>query len=362
MDRRFPLLRGGGRLRGISYALASAILFGVSTPLAKLFLGEISPFLLAGLLYLGSGLGLALWKILGHGTGVVFTREAGLKGRDWPWFAGAVFIGGVIAPVLLMLGLQRSAASSAALLLNLEAAATAGIAWFVFRENVCRRVAWGFVLILMGGVILAWPHGGGMSLSWGAGWIVLACLAWGIDNNLTRKVAASDPVQIAMLKGLIAGCINTVLALVLGSTLPAPGSLFLVGLVGFLGYGMSLTLFVLALRHIGTARTSAYFSTAPFAGAILAMLIWPEGWSLSLLVAGVFMAAGVWLHLTENHEHVHVHEPMEHAHLHSHDEHHQHTHTAGDPPGEPHSHPHRHERLEHRHRHDPDIHHQHPHL
>lgn len=351
----------GRRIQGVLYALAAALLFGASTPLAKLFLGETSPFLLAGLLYLGSGLGLGLWKLSVMGRSGTLSREAGIRGRDWLWFLGAVLFGGVLAPVLLMLGLQSTAAAGASLLLNLEAVATAMIAWFVFKENVGRRVAWGFALITLGGITLAWPGQGEGLYSWGSLAIASACFCWGIDNNLTRRVSASDPTQIAMLKGLMAGGINTFIALILGSTLPGFVSLLAVGAVGFFGYGLSLTLFVLALRHLGTARTGAYFSTAPFAGAVLALLIWQDGLSLPLIVAGFFMALGIWLHLTEHHEHEHVHERMEHAHLHVHDEHHRHEHQSEDPPGEPHFHPHFHARLVHRHRHDPDIHHQHQH-
>jgi drug/metabolite transporter (DMT)-like permease len=354
-------LTENGRNLGISYALGAALLFGISTPLAKLFLTETSPFLLAGLLYLGSGIGLGMWKLISRRSRLTSVQELSLKGKDWPWFLGAVLFGGIFAPVLLMHGLQHTTASSVALLLNLEAVATAGIAWFVFKENVDRRVAYGFALITLGGLILAWPHQGGITLSWGALTIALACLGWGIDNNFTRKVSASDSVQIAMLKGLIAGGINTLLALMTGSTLPDYGHMLALGLLGFVGYGLSLTLFVLALRHIGTARTGAYFSTAPFAGALVALFIWQGEWNLTLGLAGMLMALGVWLHLTEHHEHKHIHEPMAHAHLHRHDEHHQHAHLPEDPVGEPHVHFHHHDRLVHRHRHDPDIHHQHPH-
>jgi len=188
-----------------------------------------------------------------------------------------------------------------------------------------------------------------------------ACLAWAVDNNLTRKVSTGDPVQIAMLKGLVAGGVNTVLAFALGAKLPALPALAATGLVGLVGYGVSLTLFVLALRHIGTARTGAYFSIAPFVGAVIAFLFLDDKLTIGFGLAAVLMALGVWLHLTERHEHQHQHQPMEHDHLHSHDEHHQHAHSATEPPDKPHSHPHRHEPLIHSHPHYPDIHHRHGH-
>jgi drug/metabolite transporter (DMT)-like permease len=246
-------------------------------------------------------------------------------------------------------------------MLNLEGVFTALIAWFVFKENFDTRIAWGMALIATGGVCLSWmgrPTGG---LPWASFAILGACFAWAMDNNLTRKVSAGDPVQIAMLKGLVAGSVNTALGLALGAKLPGKSVLLAIGLIGFFGYGLSLTLFVLALRHIGTARTGAYFSTAPFVGAVIAVAFLGDSLSLGICLAAILMGLGVWLHLTERHEHKHHHDALEHDHLHTHDEHHQHTHALGDPPNEPHSHSHRHEELTHAHPHYPDIHHRHHH-
>jgi drug/metabolite transporter (DMT)-like permease len=347
-------------LSGVPFALASAALFGASTPLAKLLLGAVDPWLLAGVLYLGAGLGLALvrpWlRRLGEGS----AAEAPLRRADLPWLAAVGLFGGVLGPVLLMLGLARTDAAAAALLLNLESLATLMIAWLVFRENVDRRIFLGAMAILAGAAVLSWS-GGGAGLSWGALLIAGACLAWGVDNNLTRKLSAADPVQIAMLKGLVAGPVNLALALAQGASLPAAGPLLGGLVVGFFGYGASLALFILALRHLGTARTGAYFATAPFVGALLAVPTFGEPVTLRLLVAGALMAFGVWLHLTERHEHEHEHEPLEHEHPHGHDEHHRHGHGPDAPPGEPHTHRHRHARLVHRHPHYPDLHHRHGH-
>lgn len=345
---------------GAVLAILSAILFGASTPLAKLVLGNgVSPWLLASLLYLGSGTGLALVhqvrKVTGRGEG-----EAPLVHADLPWLALVILCGGVIAPVLLMAGLATTPASTASLLLNLEGLATLAIAWLVFRENVDRRLLVGAAAILGGAVLLSWrggPVGGGLGMLAIAG----ACLAWGIDNNLTRKLSRADPVQIAMLKGLAAGIVNLVLALTLGASLPA---LLVVGsaaLVGFVGYGVSLVMFVLALRHLGTARSGAYFSTAPFIGALLAVAIFGEPITAPLMIAGVLMATGLWLHLTESHGHEHAHQALEHEHRHVHDSHHQHEHSPGTTPGQPHSHRHRHAPKVHRHAHYPDLHHRHSH-
>ena len=343
-------------------ALLSAALFGLSTPAAKVLLGTIDPTVLAGLLYCGAGLGVAVVRRVGWFASAQAGRsEAALGRSDVPYLAGAIVAGGVAGPVLLMSGLQRTDASAASLLLTLEGVATALMAWFIFRENFDRRIALGMACLVGGAVVLSWTGQPELSGLLGPLAIVGACVAWGLDNNLTRKVSLADPLQVVELKGLIAGPVNLGLGLVAGGQLPGLSVASLAGLVGFVGYGVSLVLFVHALRHLGTARTGAYFSTAPFLGAIVALVLLREPLTGQLIAAGLLMAIGVWLHLTEHHEHAHVHEPMEHSHPHVHDEHHQHEHSADDPPGEPHTHAHRHERLTHKHPHVPDIHHQHRH-
>jgi drug/metabolite transporter (DMT)-like permease len=346
---------------GVRNALLAALLFGASAPLAKVFLHNLSPVELAGALYLGSGIGLALWRWSRRYRRDPASREPALKRSDWVWLGGAIFSGGVVGPILLMIGLTTTPASSTSLLLNLEGVLTALLAWFVFRENFDRRILLGMMAIVAGGVLLSLTPGQSAGYSWGIWAIVGACFCWAIDNNLTRKVSAADPVQIAMLKGLSAGTINLTLGLSLTGKLPAASALAGAGLLGFLSYGVSLTCFVLALRDLGSARTGAYFSTAPFIGVILSFLILREVPPLLFWPALLLMISGVWLHLTEHHEHDHVHEALEHEHLHHHDEHHQHEHGPTDPPGEPHSHAHRHRRLVHRHVHLPDLHHRHEH-
>lgn len=344
---------------GAALGIASAALFGASTPLAKLLLGEMDPWLLAGLLYLGSGIGLALVHLGRRSLGIE-PPEAPLRRADLPWLAAVVLTGGIIGPLLSMLGLSVTPASSAALLLNVEGLATMGIAWVVFREHTDRRMVFGALLILFGAVLLSW-QGSAEGVGWGAVAIVGACVAWGVDNNLTRKLSAADPVQIAMVKGLTAGAVNLTLALWHGAAQPPVGPLLGGAMVGFFGYGVSLVMFVLALRHLGSARTGAYFSTAPFIGALLALALFSEPVTARLVAAAVLMGAGLWIHLAEHHEHEHVHGEMEHEHSHVHDEHHRHQHGSGDPLGEPHVHVHRHVRMVHRHPHYPDLHHRHTH-
>jgi len=271
----------------------------------------------------------------------------------------ASLFGGVLGPVLLMLGLSSTPASTAALLLNLEGVFTALLAWFVFRENFDRRIALGLVFILAGGMLLSWQKGAGVALPLGSLAVAGACLCWGIDNNLTQKVSAGDPLQVATFKGACAGIVNLGIALLLGARVPFSPALFGALLVGFLGYGLSLTLFVLALRHIGSARTGAYFSLAPFVGAVVSFPLLREPVGVQFVAAAALMGCGVWLHLTEKHEHEHTHERMVHSHRHYHDAHHKHAHEEGIDPREPHTHPHTHEPLTHTHPHYPDIHHRH---
>lgn len=347
---------------GVIYALLSAALFGASTPFAKHLTASVSPVMLAALLYLGSGVGLAVWFGMRKIAAPAGKLPVGpLRAPDLPWLAGAILSGGVAGPVFLMIGLTMTPASSASLLLNLEGVLTAMLAWFVFKENFDRRIFIGMVFIVAAGALLSWSSRPQFGVPWGPLSIVAACLCWGIDNNLTRNVSASDPVQIACLKGLVAGSVNLCIAFSLGQQLPQLSTVAVAGAVGLCGYGFSLVLFVLALRHLGTARAGAYFSAAPFAGAVISMVMFAERPGMVFWVAAALMGAGLWLHLTESHEHHHVHEPIEHDHRHRHDAHHSHEHRPGVDPNGPHSHPHQHLPLSHSHAHYPDIHHRHPH-
>ena len=358
MERSSPSRMNGAKTPA-GWALLAALLFGASAPLSKLLLDAFPPQALAGVLYLGAGIGLAGWgAVRGRRP-----REAPLSRADAPWLALVVLSGGVIAPILLMEGLSRTTASSAALLLNLEAAFTVFLARCFLGETIGRRVGLGVLAIVAGATVLSWQG----HVSWaglgGSLLVVAASLAWGVDNTLTQKISAADPVRIATFKGLVAGTINLALASARAPLMDmdAPGVLALALATGFLCYGVSIVLYVRSLRHLGAARTGAYFGTAPFWGAILAVAILGEPVTTSLLVAALIMGVGLWLMLTERHQHWHAHEPLFHDHLHVHDEHHHHPHGPGDPPGEPHAHGHHHEPLGHQHPHHPDIHHRHRH-
>jgi drug/metabolite transporter (DMT)-like permease len=345
----------GLRRPGVLAALGAAFLFGCSTPLAKWLLSSLNPWLLAGLLYIGSGTGLCLYRN-------VRSAPAGkLPGGEWRWLATAIVAGGVVGPVLLMFGLTGMAASGASLLLNAEGVFTALLAWFVFRENFDRRIALGMVAIVAGTVVLSWPGEARFSSLWPALAIIGACLAWGIDNNLTRKVSLADATWLAEIKGLTAGSVNLVIAFLLGAQWPTLPKLAGAMLVGLFAYGISLALFVVGLRHLGTARTGAYFSIAPFFGSVLAIPLLGEPVSQRLLIAGSLMALGCWLHLTEQHRHEHTHDALEHDHEHFHEEHHHHDHDESVSHGTQKGHWHRHEPLTHDHVHFPDVHHRHNH-
>ena len=341
--------------RGVGAALGAAVLFGAGTPFAKLLLAHASPWLLAGVLYFGSGLGLWLWRVATRAPVVRLPRaEAG-------WLLGAVVAGGVVGPLLLMTGLAGMSAAHASLLLNVEGVLTALIAWFAFKENFDRRIALGMLAIIAGATVLSWPRSSEPAALWPSLAVLGACLAWAVDNNLTRKVSVNDASFIAMTKGLAAGTTNLTLAVASGASWPSAPVLAAAGMLGLLSYGTSLVLFVVALRHLGTARTGAYFSVAPFFGTVLAILLLREPFTVQLAGAGALMAIGIWLHLTERHGHTHSLELLEHAHEHEHDEHHRHIHADGTSASAKHSHWHRHDPLVHSHAHYPDVHHRHTH-
>ncbi len=347
--------------RGALYAIIAAALFGSSTPFAKQFLHNIASQWLAGLLYLGAGIGLALQVILSSILHRPTDRqEAPLRLNDLPRLLVAIIFGGIAGPWLLMIGLTTTPAANASLLLNLEAVLTALIAWIIFRENWDRRIVIGMLAITIGCIVLTWSG----SFQWqsltGSLCVLLACACWAIDNNLTRAISAVDPKRITMIKGIIAGSVNIGIAVVRGLPVPDFKDVILVGIVGWGGYGISLVLFVLALRNIGTARTGAFFSIAPFVGVAVALLFDPGEWHIRLIPATILMIVGIWLHLTEKHQHLHTHTELVHEHSHSHDEHHAH-HPSEVLVTSPHTHKHHHSAIEHSHLHYPDLHHRHDH-
>lgn len=348
-------------LEGAALGLGAACLFGASVPLAKLLLQHVHPLLLAGFFYLGSGTGLSCLLVLSRLTNNWAFAQAPLRKHEWPWLISAIFTGGVMAALLLMTGLTKTPASEASLLLNMEGVFTALIAWLIFREHAGRRIVFGLLLLTSGAVFLSIGKDWHFHMSLYSLCVLGASLGWATDNNLTRQISHTNPLVIAALKGLTAGTVNLAAGLLLGARLPAAGFVAASAVTGFISYGLGLVLSILSMRHVGAARASAYFCTAPFVGAGLAVLFFHEPLTAAFLIAAALMAAGVGLYLTENHDHYHVHRPLSHEHPHVHDEHHMHEHSPSDPPGEPHSHWHEHDELAHSHPHQQDPHHLHDH-
>jgi drug/metabolite transporter (DMT)-like permease len=343
-------------------ALFAALLFGASAPLSKTLLSSIDPVPLAAFIYIGSGLCSWLLFSVRKGGNKSGSLEERITKPDIPWLAGAIFAGGVAAPILLLLGLDRTPASTASLLLNFEAVATGLLAYLLFREAVGKRIFLAVGLITIASILLTW-NGGAWGFSLGSLAIVAACFLWGLDNNLTRHISGKDPLMIVGIKGICAGGFSMLLTLVLKIPIPSLSTILIAFLVGAICYGLSIQLFILALRGLGSARTGALFGTVPFVGAILSLIFLKEIPQVLFWVSLPIMAAGAWLMLTEKHGHAHTHMEMVHSHSHHHpDEHHQHGH-----PGDvsffsgKHSHPHHHQPISHTHSHAPDLHHRHDH-
>lgn len=341
------------------YVLIAAALFGASAPLAKQLLEHQSPLSLAALAYLGGGIALGLTWLLRRRRMKVPRAHSNWTTAELANLMGAIAAGGVLAPIILFWSLSRMPAASASLLLTFEGLLTAVFAAALFHEAVARRVWLAMLMMIIAGAILSLDGEFALQFVPATG-VVLACALWGLDNNLTRAVSHRDALGIAALKGVVAGSTNAAVAWLLGHHLlvSVQGTLGALTL-GVFSYGLSLVLFVGALAHLGSARTAAHFGTAPFVGAVLAVLL-GEPLSLALIAAVLLTLLSTWLVLTETHEHRHTHEALEHEHMHVHDEHHQHAH-AGDEGPEPHLHSHEHEPLPHSHAHLPDLHHRHRH-
>jgi drug/metabolite transporter (DMT)-like permease len=338
----------------LAFGLAAAASFGISAPLATRLLDDVDPQMLAGLLYVGAFLALCLVPSRRR-------NEARLRRSDVPRLTAMIAAGGVIAPVLLMLGLQRVGGITGSLLLNLEGPLTIVIGVALFREHLPRHAVVGATVIFGGAAVLG-IGGASTHADWiGIALVAAACLGWAFDNSLTQSLTVRDPRAIVRLKAGAAGMVNVLLALALGEALPDTSVLIAALALGGISYGLSVYLDALALRDLGAAREAAAFAVAPLAGALLAPLVLPEQLGAREIAAGLLMAVGVVLLIREHHEHTHRHEPIAHDHRHHHDEHHQHTHVPGPGPSEPHSHLHVHAELVHSHPHVSDIHHRHTH-
>jgi len=339
----------------IFQALLAAIFFGASAPIAKILLGNISPIFLAAFLYLGSGMGISLVKL----TQRLQSNEveASIKRIDIKWLAGAILSGGILAPIVLLVSLQTTPASTASLLLNFEGVGTTLIALLFFREAISPRAWTAIIVITLASIFLSTDFKSGFGLSLGALGIILACVLWGVDNNFTRNISGKDPLAIVAWKGLVAGTFSFFLALFLSNQFPSVRTILGTLILGFVSYGLSTMLFIRSLRGLGAARTSALYGTAPLAGVLLSIVIFGEFPSFLFIIAAILMIGGALLLINEQHEHSHVHTVLFHEHSHRHSDL-GHTHDATDGV---HSHEHEHPAEEHEHDHLPDIHHRHGH-
>lgn len=342
------------RTQGTATGLAAALLFGFSTPVAKLLLPGSGPFMMAGLLYLGSGLGLFAFQLFQPRR-----REAPLRRADVVPLVGVVLAGGLIAPVLLMVGLGRLPGSSASLLLNLEAPFTMALAVIAFGESLERAEVVGAAAVVLGAAALTVRGRLGDVGAVGALCVAGACFAWAIDNNLSQRLSLPDPVAVTQRKSLAAGIANVAISYALGERVVSGRQLVGALATGAVGYGVSIVLHLLAMRRLGAARQAALFATAPFAGALASVPLLGERLSPRDILAAIVMGVGVLVMVRTHHSHAHVHERLEHEHAHEHDEHHQHLHEVEE--RGPHSHRHEHAALVHDHPHLPDAHHRHRH-
>ena len=336
----------------ILQALLAALFFGASAPLSKLLLIDVPPVLMAAFLYLGSGTGISLVKLSQRLA--ANQTEAGIRRSDVRWLAGAIVAGGILAPIILMISLQSTPASTASLLLNFEGVGTTLIALFFFRESISRRALAAIFVITLASIFLSTDFASGFGFSLGALGVILACVLWGVDNNFTRNISAKDPLTIVAWKGLVAGTFSLLLGLFLGQQLPSFASILSILLLGFISYGLSTMLFIYSMRGLGAARTSALYGTAPLAGVLLSFIIFRDPITLLFIFAATLMAAGALLLANEEHAHFHIHMPVVHEHRHQHDEFHSHDETEIT-----HAHEHAHVRTDHEHGHMPDIHHRH---
>jgi len=343
-----------------AFIMISALLFGISTPLAKLLLRDIPAVALAGLLYIGAFLGLSLYSVVRAKMSGSDIKAPSLERKDLPWLAGAIVAGGIVGPISMMMGLNLVSGFSASLLLNLEGVTTSAIAVFVFKENAGERLWLALASMTVTGAFLTWDPTQGKFEIVGPLLLIFAMICWGIDNNLTRNLSEKDPVEVAAIKGLIAGTVSLSVALVLRVKMPLDLTIAFALLLGSFSYGASLVFFIKALEGLGSSRTGVFFSLAPFIGAVTSLILLREWIGWVMFPATGFMIVGVWLIMTERHLHRHRHETFVHTHLHNHTEmHHLHRHLGTI--HEPHAHEHFHMEQTHSHVHWPDIHHRHKH-
>ena len=346
------------KFKPILTALLAAAFYGISTPFSKLLLEEISPFMIVALLYLGAGIGMLCISFV-NSIIKKEKREASLTKKELKYIISMILLD-IAAPILFMLGLKNSTAGSASLLNNFEVVATSLIALVVFKESVGKKMWVAIILITVASILLSVKDFSSFSFSLGSILIILACVAWGFENNTTRMLSLKDPSQIVIIKGFGSGIGALIIALSLKHMPINIEYILLTLLLGFFAYGLSIFFYIRAQRDLGAARTSAYYATAPFIGVLISWIVLKETLSFSFLIALGVMLSGTYFAVSERHTHLHIHKKLAHEHIHSHsDMHHNHKHDSE--MGDEHSHLHSHEDIKHDHTHSPDLHHRHKH-
>ena len=344
--------------KAFGYAILAALLYGISTPVSKLLLLKLPATMMAACLYLGAGLGMLclamIQKLYKKGN-----REARLSGRDAPYVVGMILLD-IAAPIFLMLGLTMTTAANGSLLNNFEIVATSVIALFLFRESIGRRMWIAIGFITLSSILLSITEKGSLSFSLGSFFVLLACVCWGFENNCTRMLSLKDPLQIVIWKGFGSGTGALIIAFFVHEVVAEWLYIGIALVLGFVAYGLSIFVYILAQRKLGAARTSAFYAFAPFIGVIVSWIVLKEPITLIFVIALIMMLVGAYFAVTEQHQHLHLHLMEQHTHKHNHkDGHHNHVHEEV-VEGE-HTHEHIHEQMEHSPGHLPDLHHRHIH-
>lgn len=352
------LISSDNKYKSVGMAILAALLYGISSPISKLLLTKIPPTLMAALLYLGAGIGMACVNT--YNIAMKKERlEAKMTMKEMPYIVGMILLD-IVAPIFLMLGLTMTASSNASLLNNFEIVATSLIALFIFKETIGKRMWIAVSLITLSSIILSVNDYSSFSFSIGSIFVILACVSWGLENNCTRMLSLKDPLQIVVVKGFGSGLGSLIICFAIREySLNWEYSLFAL-LLGFVSYGLSIFFYIKAQRNLGAARTSTFYATAPFIGVIISWIFLQEAITESFTVALIIMLFGTYFAVTEHHKHQHIHVSLTHEHKHNHqDGHHNHEHDYEI--NTEHSHEHTHEALEHNHAHLPDLHHRHVH-
>lgn len=315
------------------YAILAAALYAINVPLSKVLLNYVAPTMMASFLYLGAGIGLFLFgiveKLIGKGG-----KKEPLTKKELPYTIAMVILD-IVAPILLMLGIARTNSANVSLLNNFEIVATSIIALVVFKEVISKKLWFAIFLVTIASIVLTFEGQGSFVFNRGSLFVLGACLCWGFENNCTKMISNKSSVEIVVIKGTFSGLGSLIVALLLGESFPAVKWLLCVLILGFVAYGLSINFYIMAQKDLGAAKTSAYYSVAPFFGVAFSMVLLKERPSLQFFVALIIMIFSTVLMVKDTielqHTHEHRHGDLVHTHLHTHlgdSEEHNHKHLA----------------------------------